>query len=45
MQLRWEEQLTHAEIAEVLGITVKGVERQLSRGLRALRDRTRGDLR
>jgi RNA polymerase sigma-70 factor, ECF subfamily len=45
MQLRWEEQLTHAEIAEVLGITVKGVERQLSRGLRALRDRTRDDLR
>jgi len=45
MQLRWEEQLTHAEIADVLGITVKGVERQLSRGLRALRDRTRGDLR
>jgi RNA polymerase sigma-70 factor (ECF subfamily) len=45
MQLRWEEQLTHAEIAEVLGITVKGVERQLSRGLRALRNRTRADLR
>jgi RNA polymerase sigma-70 factor (ECF subfamily) len=45
MQLRWEEQLTHAEIAEVLGITVKGVERQLARGLRTLRDRARGDLR
>src|SRR4051812_24546052 len=43
MQLRWEEQLTHAEIAEVLGITVKGVERQLARGLRALRDRAEGD--
>ncbi len=45
MQLRWEEQLSHAEIAEVLGITVKGVERQLARGLRALRDRARDDLR
>ena len=45
MQLRWEEQLSHAEIAEVMGITVKGVERQLARGLRALRDRARGDLR
>jgi RNA polymerase sigma-70 factor (ECF subfamily) len=45
MQLRWEEQLTHAEISDVLGITVKGVERQLARGLRALRDRARNDLR
>ena len=45
MQLRWEEQLTHAEIAEALGITVKGVERQLARGLRALRDRAERDLR
>jgi RNA polymerase sigma-70 factor (ECF subfamily) len=45
MQLRWEEQMSHAEIAEVLGITVKGVERQLARGLRALRDRARNDLR
>jgi RNA polymerase sigma-70 factor (ECF subfamily) len=45
MQLRWEEQMSHAEIAEVLGITVKGVERQLARGLRALRNRARNDLR
>jgi RNA polymerase sigma-70 factor (ECF subfamily) len=45
MQLRWEEQLSHAEIAEVMGITVKGVERQLARGLRALRDKARNDLR
>ena len=45
MHLRWEEQLSHAEIAEVMGITVKGVERQLARGLRALRDRARDDLR
>ena len=45
MQLRWEEQLTHAEIADVLGISVKGVERQLARGLRALRDRAEVDLR
>jgi len=45
MQLRWEEQLSHAEIADVLGITVKGVERQLARGLHALRERARDDLR
>ncbi len=45
MQLRWKEQLSHAEIADVLGITVKGVERQLARGLHALRERARGDLR
>ena len=45
MHLRWEEQLSHAEIAEVMGITVKGVERQLARGLHALRDRARDDLR
>jgi RNA polymerase sigma-70 factor (ECF subfamily) len=45
MQLRWDEQLSHAEIAQVMGITVKGVERQLARGLRALRERTRRDLR
>jgi len=45
MQLRWEEQLSHAEIADVLGISVKGVERQLSRGLQFLRDRAKADLR
>jgi len=45
MQLRWEQQFSHAEIAEALGITVKGVERQLARGLRFLRERARADLR
>ncbi len=45
MQLRWDDQLSHAEIAQVMGITIKGVERQLARGLRALRERTRRDLR
>ncbi len=45
MQLRWEEQFSHAEIAEALGISVKGVERQLARGLRFLRERARADLR
>ena len=39
MQLRWFDQLSYAEIAETLGISVKGVENQLSRGLKALRDR------
>jgi RNA polymerase sigma-70 factor (ECF subfamily) len=41
MQLRWREQLSYAEIAEVMGISPKGVENQLSRGLKALRDRLR----
>jgi RNA polymerase sigma-70 factor (ECF subfamily) len=38
MQLRWRDQLSYAEIAETLGISVKGVENQLSRGLKALRE-------
>lgn len=37
MQLRWRDQLSYAEIAEVMGISAKGVENQLSRGLKALR--------
>jgi RNA polymerase sigma-70 factor (ECF subfamily) len=37
MHLRWRERLPHAEIAAVMGISVKGVEMQLSRGLKALR--------
>jgi RNA polymerase sigma-70 factor, ECF subfamily len=37
MELRWREQLSYAEIAEVMGISVKGVENQLSRGLQRLR--------
>ena len=41
MQLRWREQLSYAEIAEVMGISPKGVENQLARGLKALRDRLR----
>jgi RNA polymerase sigma-70 factor (ECF subfamily) len=43
MQLRWQEQLGYAEIASILGISVKGVEIQLARGLRALRARVRRD--
>jgi RNA polymerase sigma-70 factor (ECF subfamily) len=39
MHLRWREQLSYAEIAEVMGISVKGVENQLARGLKALRER------
>jgi len=39
MHLRWREQLRHAEIAEVMGISVKGVEIQLARGLAAIRRR------
>ena len=39
MHLRWREGLSYAEIAETLGIGVKGVENQLARGLRAVRTR------
>ncbi|MEO6528021.1 MAG: RNA polymerase sigma-70 factor [Gemmatimonadaceae bacterium] len=39
MQLRWREQLSYAEIAEVMSISLKGVENQLARGLQALRQR------
>ncbi len=37
LRLRYVEQLSHAEIAEVMGISLKGVENQLARGLKALR--------
>ena len=37
MHLRWRDRLPHAEIAAVMGISIKGVEMQLSRGLKALR--------
>jgi RNA polymerase sigma-70 factor (ECF subfamily) len=43
MQLRWQEQLSHAEIAAVMGISLKGVEAQLARGLQSLRQRFGGD--
>jgi RNA polymerase sigma-70 factor (ECF subfamily) len=39
MHLRWREQMSYATIAEVMGISIKGVENQLARGLRALRER------
>ena len=38
MHLRWREQMRHAEIAAVMGISVS-VEIQLSRGLQAIRGR------
>jgi len=37
MELRWQQGLSYAEIAEVMGISLKGVENQLARGLKALR--------
>ncbi|MGV3709909.1 MAG: RNA polymerase sigma-70 factor [Gemmatimonas sp.] len=43
MHLRWREQMSYAEIAEVMGIGVKGVENQLARGLRAVRGKLLGD--
>ena len=39
MRLRWRDELSYAEIAEALGISVKGVEKHLARGLAALRSR------
>jgi RNA polymerase sigma-70 factor (ECF subfamily) len=39
LELRWMHGLTHKEIAESLGISLKGVENHLARGLAALRDR------
>ncbi|MEO8619914.1 MAG: RNA polymerase sigma-70 factor [bacterium] len=39
MLLRWREQLSYAEIAAIMEISVKGVENQLGRGVRALRAR------
>ena len=39
LRLRWRHDLSYAEIAEAMGISVKGVEKLLSRGLRALRER------
>lgn len=37
MQMRWHGGLSYAEIAAVLGISPKGVENQLARGLKSLR--------
>lgn len=37
LELRWEHQLRVAEIADVLGISIKGVENQLTRARNALR--------
>jgi RNA polymerase sigma-70 factor (ECF subfamily) len=37
MHLRWHEGMSYADIAAVMGISTKGVENQLARGLRALR--------
>jgi RNA polymerase sigma-70 factor (ECF subfamily) len=38
-QLRWRDGLHHAEIAEVMGITQKTVENQITRALRSVRAR------
>lgn len=39
MMLRWDYGMSHAEIAFVLGTSIKGVEAELSRGLKALATR------
>lgn len=43
MQMRWHGGLSYAEIAATLGISSKGVENQLSRGLKALREELTAD--
>lgn len=43
MRLRWREQMSYAEIAEAMSISIKGVEKQLERGLKALRAQLRGE--
>jgi len=37
LALRWHHQLSHSEIADVLGISVKGVETQLGRAFKVVR--------
>ncbi len=39
LDLRWRHHLSHADIAEILGISIKGVETQLGRALKTLRAR------
>jgi RNA polymerase sigma-70 factor (ECF subfamily) len=39
MVLRWRDELSYEEIAAILGISVAGVEKHLTRGLAALRQR------
>jgi RNA polymerase sigma-70 factor, ECF subfamily len=43
MQMRWHGGLSYAEIASTLGISLKGVENQLSRGLKSLREEFAAD--
>lgn len=43
LRLRYLEQMTHAEVAEAMGISIKGVENQLGRGLKALRAHLAGE--
>jgi RNA polymerase sigma-70 factor (ECF subfamily) len=42
LALRWERGLSHAEIAVVLGVTVRAVEQAHLRAMRALRERLAG---
>ncbi len=37
MELRWRELLSYAEFAEIMGISIKGVENQLARGIARVR--------
>ena len=39
VRLRWQHEMTYSEIASVMGISVKGVENQLARATKKLRER------
>lgn len=41
MELRWRAGLSYAEVAEAMGISVKGVENQLARALQRMREQFR----
>lgn len=43
--LRWRDRLSYAEIAEVMGTSLKTVENQMTRALQAVRRHARGDAR
>ena len=42
MELRWTDEMSYADIAGVMGISIKGVEHLLARGLRSVREYFRG---
>lgn len=41
IEMRWLRQMSHAEVAEAMGISIKGVEKLLARGMKLLRGQMR----